>query len=89
MIILHLYNSLNKWLEIKVCYLTDFLYICNWKYCWGMKKIILLFVYIHFFVFGVMAQNDSVAIAALKEEIKREVIAELRDEVASNERRRR
>lgn len=46
-----------------------------------MRKIILSFISIHFFVFGAMAQSDSLDLATLKEEIKREVMAELRDEV--------
>ena len=46
-----------------------------------MKKIVLSFIYILFFVFGAMAQSDSLDRTTLKEEIKREVMAELRDEV--------
>ena len=46
-----------------------------------MKKLVLSFIYILFFVFGAMAQSDSLDRATLKEEIKREVMAELRQEV--------
>lgn len=45
-----------------------------------MKKIVIFFTYIHFFVFGALAQSDSVDVAALKADLKREVLAELRAE---------
>lgn len=45
-----------------------------------MKKIILSFIYTCVFIFGALAQTDNVDIAALKAEIKREVLAELQAE---------
>ncbi len=46
-----------------------------------MKRVLTTIILIHILLLEAVAQTDSVALAALKEDIKRDVIAELRDEV--------
>lgn len=45
-----------------------------------MRRILLTFAFIHILIFDAVAQSDSLSLSALKAEIKREVIAELRSE---------
>lgn len=45
-----------------------------------MKRYLLTIIFIHFLIVDAFAQTDSLSLSAIKAEIKREVLAELRAE---------